>query len=125
MNSFMKSLPAFLLLLPACSAKTSVKMKQDVSANVTKKVDSQFTGPRRRVGVVDFENKTAYGQARLGQAASDILITELVKTGKFIMIERDKINKIMEEHKLGMSGTLDPMTVAKMGKILGLNAIVT
>lgn len=116
---------SLVLLLPACSAKTSVKKTQDVSANVTKKVDSKFTGPRRRVGVVDFENKSAYGQGRLGQAASDILITEMVKTGKFIVIERDKINKLLEEQKLNMTGALDPATVAKMGRILGLNAIVT
>lgn len=108
-----------------CAAKTSVKMKQDVSANETKKVESKYTGPRRRVGVVDFENKTAYGQQRLGQAASDILITELVKTGKFIVVERDKMNKLLDEQKLGLSGAIDPNTAAQMGKILGLSAIVT
>jgi len=108
-----------------CSASTSVKMKQDVSANVTEKVESKYTGPRRRVGVVDFENKTAYGQSRLGQAASDILITELVKTGKFIVVEREKMQRLMEEQKLGLTGAIDSNTAAQMGKILGLNAIVT
>ena len=102
-----------------------VKMRQDVSANRTKKVDSKYTGPKRRVGVVDFENKTAYGQQRLGQAASDILITEMVKTGKFIVIEREKMHKLLEEQKLGLSGAIDANTAAQMGKILGLNAIIT
>lgn len=114
-----------LLGLAACSAKTSVKMKQDISANETEKVTSKYTGPKRRVGVVDFENKTAYGQARLGQAASDILITEMVKTGKFIVVERDKVNKLLEEQKLGLNGAIDQNTAAQMGKILGLNAIIT
>lgn len=108
-----------------CAARTGVKMKQDVSANVTEKVESKYTGPRRRVGVIDFENKSAYGQNRLGQAASDILITELVKTGKFIVVERDKMNKLFEEQKLGLTGAIDSNTAAQMGKILGLNAIVT
>ncbi|OGR96740.1 MAG: hypothetical protein A2902_01680 [Elusimicrobia bacterium RIFCSPLOWO2_01_FULL_64_13] len=112
-------------LLGGCAAGTSVKMKQDVSANVTKKVESKYTGPKRRVGVVDFENKSAYGQSRLGQAASDILITELVKTGKFIVVERDKVNKILEEQKLGLTGAIDSNTAAQMGRILGLNAIIT
>ena len=113
------------LIFSGCAAKTSVKMKQDVSANETKKVSSKYTGPKRRVGVVDFENKTGYGQQRLGQAASDILITELVKTGKFIVVERDKVNKLMEEQKLGLTGAIDSATAARMGKVLGLNAIVT
>ena len=113
------------LVLSGCAGGMGVKMKQDISANVTEKVDSKYTGPRRRVGVVDFENKTAYGQQRLGQAASDILITELVKTGKFIVVERDKLNKLLEEQKLGLTGVIDPNTAAQMGKILGLSAVVT
>src|SRR3989338_3491637 len=113
------------LVLSGCAGGMGVKMKQDISANVTEKVDSKYTGPRRRVGVVDFENKTAYGKQRLGEAASDILITELVKTGKFIVVERDKMNKLLEEQKLGLTGAIDSNTAAQMGKILGLNAIVT
>src|ERR1700730_6493707 len=35
------------------------------------------------------------------------------------------MDKIMAEQKLGMSGAIDPNTAAKVGKILGLNAIVT
>ena len=111
--------------LGGCAARTTVKMKQEFSANVTEKVESDYTGPKRRVGVIDFENKTAYGQNRLGQAASDVLITELVKTGKFIVVEREKISKLLEEQKLGLTGAIDSSTAAKMGKILGLNAIVT
>ena len=80
---------------------------------------------KRRIGVVDFENKTTYGANRLGTSASDILITELAKSGKFIVVERDKMDKLMAEQKLGMSGAIDPNTAAKVGKILGLNAIVT
>src|SRR5271170_2737805 len=101
--------------LAACSAGHNTRMTQAISANETEKVDSRYTGPKRRVGVVDFENKTAYG-GRLGSAASDILITELTKTGKFIVVERDKIDKLMAEQKLGMSGAIDPNTAAQMGK---------
>lgn len=115
---------ATLVSLAACSAGHNTRMTQAISANETEKVNSRYTGPKRRVGVVDFENKTAYG-GRLGTAASDILITELTKTGKFIVVERDKMDKLMAEQRLGMSGAIDPNTAAKMGKILGLNAIVT
>ncbi|MBI2070370.1 MAG: hypothetical protein HYT79_07170 [Elusimicrobia bacterium] len=121
----MIGLAAVAGLMTGCAAMQSTKMKQAVSANVTEKVDSKYTGPKRRVGVVDFDNKTAYGQNRLGGAAADILITELVKTGKFVVVERDKLNKLMDEQKLGMTGAIDSTTAAQMGKVLGLNAIVT
>ncbi|MEW6616482.1 MAG: CsgG/HfaB family protein [Thermodesulfobacteriota bacterium] len=82
-------------------------------------------GPKKRVGIVDFENKTTYGKGRLGSSASDILTTELFKTGAFIVVERAQLQKILGEQALGQSGVINPATAAEAGKILGLNAIVT
>jgi curli biogenesis system outer membrane secretion channel CsgG len=104
-----------------CAPSTNVKQKESMSIEKPK----GMVGLKRRIGVVDFENKTKYGEARLGTSASDILITGLAKSGKFIVVERDKMNSIMGEQKLGMSGAIDPGTAAKVGKVLGLNAIVT
>jgi len=88
------------------------------------KVAPPSVGPRLRVAVVEFENKTTYGQ-RLGTAAADILVTELGKTDRFILIERAKLDKLIAEQKLGMTGVVDPSTAAQMGKVLGAAAIVT
>jgi curli biogenesis system outer membrane secretion channel CsgG len=115
---------AAALLAAGCAPSKTVKQQQATSVNETELVSSQYTGPKRRIGVVEFENKSAYGQGRLGGAASDILVTELVKSGKFIVVERDRMNKIMEEQKFQAQGMTDPQTVAKMGQILGLEAIV-
>ncbi|KAF0119964.1 MAG: hypothetical protein FD151_1817 [bacterium] len=82
-------------------------------------------GPKKRVGIVDFENKTTYGKGRLGSSASDILNTELFKTGAFIVVERAQLQKVLGEQALGQSGIMNPATAAEAGKILGLNAMVT
>ena len=113
------------VFLGACAPGTKIRQKHSTTVKETEKVESRYTGPRRRVGVVAFENKAPYAQARLGETATDIIITELVKTGKFIVVERDKIDKILGEQKLGQSGAIDPATAAQVGKILGLNAMVT
>ena len=123
-----KRMSAALLLTlaaAACAPSASVKREAAMTATETKHYDSKYTGPKRRIGVVDFENKTAYGQNRLGSSASDVLITELAKTGRFVVVERDKINKIMDEQRLQASGAIDPRTAVQVGKLLGLNAIVT
>jgi curli biogenesis system outer membrane secretion channel CsgG len=116
---------AFSLLMvmavAGCAPTTTVKQKQTMTIDKPK----GMVALKRRIGVVDFENKTTYGANRLGTSASDILITELAKSGKFIVVERDKMDKLMAEQKLGMTGAIDPNTAAKVGKILGLNAIVT
>lgn len=88
------------------------------------KIAPPSVGPRLRVAVIEFENKTTYGQ-RLGTAAADVLVTELGKTDRFILIERAKLSKLLEEQKLGMTGIVDPATAAQMGKVLGAAAIVT
>ncbi len=125
---FSKLFPTCLtgfFLIGACAPGTRIKQKQTTSVNPTEKVESAFTGPKRRVGVVDFQNKAPYAQARLGETATDIMITELVKTGKYIVVERDKLDKILAEQKLGQTGVIDPATAAQAGKILGLQAIIT
>lgn len=115
---------AAVLLASACAPSKSVRTQQTLSVNETEKVVSKYTGPKRRIGVVEFENKSAYGQGRLGGAASDILVTELVKSGKFIVVERDRMSKIMEEQKLQTQGLIDSQTAVQIGQIMGLEAIV-
>jgi len=83
------------------------------------------TGVKKRIGVMDFENKTDYGAGKLGHAASEMLVTALLKTGQFIVIERESLDKVLKEQGLSMSGIIDPNTAVAAGKILGLNAIVT
>ncbi len=113
------------LSLSACAPGTKVRKKDATTVDVTEKVVSKYTGPRRRIGVVSFDNKAPYAQERIGDVATDIMITELTKSGKFIVVERQKLDKILEEQKFHQSGVVDPNTAAKVGKVLGLNAIVT
>ena len=82
-------------------------------------------GPKLRVGIVDFVNKSSYGAGRLGTSASDILTTELFKTGAFIMVERAQLKQVLGEQALGQTGAVNVETAAEAGKVLGLNALVT
>ena len=78
-----------------------------------------------RVAVMDFENKTQYGGWRIGNGAADILTTELVKVGKFDMFERKNLQNVIKEQDWGASGRMDPSTAARIGKIIGVNYIIT
>ncbi|HEY7885225.1 MAG TPA: CsgG/HfaB family protein [Cellvibrionaceae bacterium] len=84
---------------------------------------SSFAAPR--IAVVDFENKSQYGGWRVGRGAADMLTTELVRGSGFDVYERERLNSIMQEQNLGSSGRVDPSTAAKIGKILGVQYIVT
>lgn len=112
--------------LCSCAPKTRVKQVQPTSTiNTAKVTDGKLLSMKRKVAVIDFENKTAYGEARLGTSCSDILTTELGKSSRVILVEREKLALITQEQNLQKSGNaqLDPMVAT--GKTLGLNAIVT
>jgi curli biogenesis system outer membrane secretion channel CsgG len=85
----------------------------------------EYQGPKLRVGVVNFQNKTPSKVLGIGEAAADILGTILQKTGRFIVIPQQDIESIMQQQHMGATGAVNPDTAAKMGEILGLNAIVT
>jgi len=80
-----------------------------------------------RVAVVDFENKSTWHWwgDRLGEAAADVFVTDLMETGKFSLIEREKVNAILAEQDFGASGRVTPQTAAKIGKMLGVDLILT
>jgi curli biogenesis system outer membrane secretion channel CsgG len=80
---------------------------------------------KTRIAVMDFDNKTPHGGWRIGHGASDMLATELVKLKKYSVIERDKLASILKEQDLGASGRIDPTTAVKIGKVLGVDYIVT
>ena len=79
-----------------------------------------------RVAVIEFKNKTQhYDWYHAGQAAQDMLVTELVKSGKYRVIEREQLAAIMQEKGLSLSGDIDPKTAVKAGKLLGVEYIIT
>ncbi len=88
---------------------------------------------RRRIAVVsldvspDAKQKAAsqFGmQNDLGATLSDLIINRLVADGKFIVIERAALDKIIKEQNFSNSDRADPSTAVKLGKIAGVDAIV-
>ena len=79
---------------------------------------------KKRVAVMDFEDKAGYGH-NIGSGLSDMLVTSLVESKKFIVIERAELANIMKEQGLGMSGAVTPQSAAKVGQLLGVELIIT
>lgn len=82
-------------------------------------------GLKKRVAVMDFEDKTGHGGWHIGSGMADMLTTALVKSGKFMVIERQQLDKIMQEQSLGMSGAVTAQSAAQVGKLLGVELMVT
>ena len=88
--------------------------------------------PKRRVAVMNFD----YGTVRttvaqifgtdqdVGKGISDLLVQKLVQDGKYSVIERNALDKILSEQNFSNSDRADSNTAAKIGKILGVDAII-
>lgn len=119
------------LNVSGCAPTMSGAVKDDTTLTDTSKQlktasdASDYKGPKLRVGVVNFLNKTPSKVLGIGEAAADILGTIMQKTERFIIIPQQDIGSILEQQKMGATGAINPDTAAKMGQILGLNAIVT
>lgn len=87
----------------------------------------QAQDAKPRIAVLGFDNNSTftYWGDNLGAAAADELTTQLVRSGRFTVVERSQVNAILEEQHFGLSGAVNPATAAEIGKILGVQAVVT
>ena len=77
-----------------------------------------------RLAVRAFEDKTEEGDAPAA-AIMDMMVTELSKARIFNLVERENMNYIADEIRLGQSGLMDPETAPKVGKIKGAQYTMT
>jgi len=79
---------------------------------------------KKRIAVSRFDDRSGSGYNHVGTGVSDMLTTALVKSGKFVVIERAEFDKVLEEQKLGQSGVVTPESAPKVGKALGVELLV-
>ncbi len=60
----------------------------------------------------------------VGKAVADLLIARLVQDGAVIVVERQAIDKLLAEQNFSNTDRTDPLTAAKLGRILGVDAII-
>jgi curli biogenesis system outer membrane secretion channel CsgG len=89
-------------------------------------------GPKKRVAVMNFDYGTVkttvaqiFGSDQdVGKGISDLLVQKLVQDGKYSVIERNALDKILAEQNFSNSDRADSATAAKIGKILGIDCII-
>ena len=84
-----------------------------------------YTGIKKRIAVFDFENVSHLGGEKLGSGFSDMLITQLSRSGRFILLERSRLEQILQEQAIGQSGLISEESAAQVGQLLGVEAIIT
>src|SRR6266481_703889 len=90
------------------------------------------TPRKRRVAIFDFDYATVHGgvaaifgqDVDIGKGISDLLVKYLVKDGSYSVIERKAMDKILAEQNFSNSDRANTTSAAKLGKLLGVDAII-
>jgi curli biogenesis system outer membrane secretion channel CsgG len=79
-----------------------------------------------RVAVLEFVDKSThyYSWYHVGRAAQDMMVTALVKGDSFRVVDRERLQALMQEKNLSLSGDVDPKTAVKVGKMLGVEYLI-
>ena len=79
------------------------------------------------IGVAEFTNQSgaAWWRGGVGWELSGMLSNELSSSGAFHVVERQKLEKVLEEQNLGASGRVAPGQGAKIGRLTGAQYLIT
>ena len=124
----------FLLfaIVSSCKAPTKVVESNYESKTIDVQLDnltnqmvkSLSLEKKSKIAIMEFPD--LHGSvSELGKFIPEELTTRLFMTKRFEVVERSLLNKVLEEQNLGISGLVDASSAAQIGKMLGVEAIVT
>lgn len=81
------------------------------------------------VAVLYFDNNS-FGKDRadydgLGKGIADLLINDMASNTTMRVVERDRIQSVLQEQELIKSKSIDPQTAVRLGRILGAQYMIT
>src|SRR6185503_11691738 len=81
------------------------------------------------VAVLYFDNNS-FGKDRvdydgLGKGIADLLITDMASNSSVRVVERDRIQAVLQEQSMIRCKSIDPQTAVRLGRILGAQYMIT
>ena len=78
-----------------------------------------------RVGVDTFRSGASNIDPAVADSLTEMFITEMANSGVFQVFERTQLESVAREQRLSMSGMVSPQTLVKVGRLAGVEWIVT
>lgn len=85
-------------------------------------------GQQYRIAVLPFDDRSIHNRwwgshYDVGKGISSELVTALLDTKQFRLVEREEVDRVLDEQRLSAI-TVDPGTAAELGKVLGVKYLV-
>ncbi|MCI5196203.1 MAG: hypothetical protein D3919_08230 [Candidatus Electrothrix sp. AW5] len=109
-------------LAAVCGASAYEAEIKKMSATMAEKI---AVTKKAKIAVVDFTDLQG-DVTELGRFIAEEFSVALVGAGKgFKVVDRTHLKSIIKENKLSATGLIDPATARKLGKIAGVDALIT
>ena len=102
---------AFLFYLSGCGPTK-------VPINVLKPAEVDMIGIKK-IAIAEFT-----GEENSGSLAANLLTSKLMTTQHYEILEREKLEKVVEEHQLSMSGLINEDEAKQLGQFLGVDGLI-
>lgn len=121
--------PALVLasaaVLAGCTGASATVVKKTPDAPTIDEVRAApADGPQHRIAVSAFEFRAGQGSREIGDGMTDMLTDALANTGRFIVLERERLDEVIAEQDLVDSGRFAKETVAPKGELEGAELLV-
>lgn len=83
-----------------------------------------YSGPKARIAIADFDVKAAKAYGEIGSGLREMLVTAMINSNRFRVVERQALNAVMQEQELSVSGAAQPGGPQR-GKIKTADLIIT
>jgi TolB-like protein len=128
MNKYNKLMAYFficgIVLLINRNLKAENSEKDEVFKKMAEKLSTVASDLKKKtVAVYGFE-MIGRKDDNYAKYATEKLTHELVEAGRLLIVERSKINKVLSEQQLSMTGVVDADMAAKIGKILSVEGVI-
>ncbi|MGH8441508.1 MAG: CsgG/HfaB family protein [Nevskiaceae bacterium] len=115
------ALPA---LLAGCFGASATVVDSGTAPTVKQAQAAAYDGPQKRIAVSAFEFRAGQGSAEIGDGMTDMLTNALFNTGRFIVLERERLGEVMAEQDRADSGRFKKDTVAAKGQLEGAELLI-
>jgi TolB-like protein len=123
LRNLISTICLFTFLISSVYAATDFDKEIDqLSGKIAEKIAA---AGKKKIAVVDFTDLDGT-VTELGRFLAEEFSTALAGTGKgFTVVDRIHLKSLLREHKLSSTGLIDQDTIRRLGKIAGVDSLIT
>jgi len=114
----------FFLVFGIIGCASALQPQAQVDNNAGTQGLPPYSGPKARVAVADFDVKAAKAGGEIGSGLREMLVTALINSSRFSVVERQSLGAVLQEQELAASGAAQAGSVQR-GQIKTADIVIS